>query len=207
MRRDRAFAASATDGTRTRAWVFGGMRSDGSGVPMNEMWEFEAAVVEGGLGDGEWGAWRGEGGPPAMWEGTAVMMSDASGRPAIYLVGGAQSVDGVESLASLEEVWVFTPSAALGAGTWSTVTFSNAPVGRRDHVAVGIEGGRIWIQGGRSLDGTEVWSDSALLDVSSGSWTATSEGEQVWGHSAVVLGETVLMAFGESSLGLRKMTR
>lgn len=173
---------------------------------MSEMWEFGAAVEEGGVGEGEWGMWRGEGGPPPMWEGTAVMMNDARGRPVIYLVGGVQSVDGVQFLASLAEVWVFTPSSTLGGGTWSTVALSGAPVGRRGHVAVGFDG-NIWIQGGRSLDGTEVWSDSALLDVSTGSWTATSEGEQVWGHLAVVLGETVLMAFGEFSLELCEAIR
>ncbi|ORY77560.1 hypothetical protein BCR35DRAFT_112730 [Leucosporidium creatinivorum] len=203
MRRQLAYAASATNGTVSRAWVFGGLRSDGSGVGMSELWEVQLGVGKGGLvSGGVWEQWAASGtasAPPAMWDGQAVLVPSTTtgGLPSIYLIGGVQFLDGVTSLVSMSSIWVFTPSDSLGTGSWRQVSVADAPEARRGHVAVEVGNGKIWIQGGRTLDGSAVRSDSAILDTSTRTWTTAAVGEAVWGHSAVSIGETVVMAFGE----------
>lgn len=204
QRRQNAYSASATNGTASRAWIYGGEKSDGSGSSYAELWEFFTGLDASGnlAGTGVWVQWEGTGGPNPMYDGQAVLVSggSSSGRlPSIYLIGGVEVISGSSILASFEEIWVFTPSQALGVGIWSQVTTTGAPVGRRGHVAVDVGGGKIWIQGGRSLDGSTVFNDSAMLDVATGVWTETSTGGQsVWGHSAAMVGETVVLAFGSS---------
>lgn len=204
MRREEAYTASATNGSVSRGWVYGGMRSDGSGVGLGELWEVQMGVGKAGVVQGgEWAQWSVSGSadisPPPMWDGQAVLVpsSKIGGFPSVYLIGGAQNVDGVTSLASMSSVWVFTPGETMGSGAWSQVAVDDAPEPRRGHVAVAVGDGKIWIQGGRTLDGSAVRSDSAMLDTIDGSWTTTAVGQAVWGHSAVSIGETVLMAFGE----------
>lgn len=200
-RRQEAYAASATNGTASRAWVFGGLKADGSGTAFDELWELGLAVGSGGavsLG----GGWAmGIVGPPAMYDGTAVLLpSDSGGEPSIYLVGGVQFETGTTTIASLADVWVFTPTVALAGGSWTQLATTNAPVGRRGHVALDIGDGKIWIQGGRSVDQATVYSDAAVLDTRTRVWTTVAAGAQVWGHSAVLVGSTVVLAFGECCL-------
>ncbi|GAA6031350.1 hypothetical protein JCM8097_005613 [Rhodosporidiobolus ruineniae] len=203
QRRELAYTASATNGILSRAWFFGGQRPDGSGVTFSELWELQLAVSpdDGSVdaSSASWAMWSGEGGPPAMHDGTAVLVpSSTSGAlPSIYLVGGAQVEAGTAALAPLDSLWVFTPSDAIGGGSWAEVEMGGTvPTARRGHVAVDVGDGKIWIQGGRSLDGATVFSDAAVLDTKAKSWTATSAGEQGWGRSAVMVGETVVLAFG-----------
>ncbi|KAK4336077.1 Kelch-type beta propeller domain containing protein [Rhodotorula toruloides] len=198
-RRESAFTASATNGTLTRAWVFGGQRADGSGMSFGEMWELQVTVdAKGGVSAPRWAMWSGTGGPPSTYDGTAVLVpsTQSNAMPSIYLIGGVQVVDGTSTLAPLDSVWVFTPNARLGGGSWAQVKMRNAPSGRRGHVAVEVGAGKIWIQGGRSADGSMVLSDSAVLDTQKKTWTRTKAGQQVWGQSAAMVGETVVMAFG-----------
>lgn len=202
MRRELAYAASATNGTVSKGWIFGGLRSDGSGVGLSELWEVQLGVGKAGLVSG--GVWQqsvpsAATAPPAMWDGQAVLVPSTTtgGLPSIYLVGGVQIVDGVTSLVSMSSIWMLTPSDSLGSGSWSQVAVADAPEARRGHVAVEVGDGKIWIQGGRTLDGSAVRSDSAVLDTRTGTWTTAAVGAAVWGQSAVLIGETVLMAFGE----------
>ncbi|BGP26888.1 kelch-type beta propeller domain containing protein [Rhodotorula toruloides] len=198
-RREFAFTASATNGTVTRAWVFGGQRADGSGTTFGEMWELQVTVeAKGGVSAPRWAMWSGAGGPPPTYDGTAVLVpsTESNAMPSIYLIGGVQVVDGASTLAPLDSVWVFTPNAWLGGGSWTQVKMRNAPTGRRGHIAVEVGAGKIWIQGGRSADGSTVFSDSAVLDTQKQTWTKTRAGQQVWGQSAAMVGETVVMAFG-----------
>ncbi|BGP10559.1 hypothetical protein JCM10049v2_006451 [Rhodotorula toruloides] len=198
-RRESAFTASATNGTLTRAWVFGGQRADRSGTTFGEMWELQVTVdAKGGVSAPRWAMWSGTGGPPPTYDGTAVLVPSTQSNvmPSIYLIGGVQVVDGSSTLAPLDSVWVFTPNARLGGGSWEQVKMRNAPNGRRGHVAVEVGAGKIWVQGGRSADGSMVFSDSAVLDTQKKIWTRTKVGQQVWGQSAAMVGETVVMAFG-----------
>ncbi|BGP42640.1 hypothetical protein JCM10449v2_006652 [Rhodotorula kratochvilovae] len=203
QRRENAYTASATNGTLSRAWLYGGQRPDGSGTTFAELWELQVSVgVRGSVSAPRWAAWSGAGeAPPPMYDGAAVLVPSAGGgaaaMPAVYLVGGVQVAAGSAALADLATVWAFTPSDALGGGAWAQVeTAGAAPTGRRGHVAVEIGGGRIWIQGGRSLDGATVLRDAWVLDTRRKRWSEVEEGEQVWGHSAVRVGETVVLAFG-----------
>ncbi|GAA5866628.1 hypothetical protein JCM1840_002409 [Sporobolomyces johnsonii] len=202
QRRENAYTASATNGTLSRVWIYGGVRADGSGTAFSELWELQVPVSSAdgfaSASQAQWAGGAGKGGPPAMYDGTAVLVpsSTSGAQPSIYLVGGVQILNGVESVVSLSSVWVYTPTDALAGGSWSQVSASNAPTGRRGHVAVDVGNGKIWIQGGRSADGTQVMSDGAVLDTKKGSWTTTSEGEQVWGHAAAMVGETVVLAYG-----------
>lgn len=196
-----AYAASATNGTAARAWVYGGTKADGSAIAFSELWEVGMSVSSAGAVSGAvWAQWSGTGGPPAMYDGTAVLVpSTTGGEPAVYLIGGVQVLDGTTSIASLASIWMFTPTATLAGGSWSTLAATGAPVGRRGLVAVEVGEGKIWIQGGRSLDEGTVYGDAAELDTSTGVWTTKTAGSEVlWGHSAVVVGETVVLAFGES---------
>ncbi|GAA5966944.1 hypothetical protein JCM21900_004291 [Sporobolomyces salmonicolor] len=202
QRRESAYIASATNGTLSRVWIFGGVRADGSGTAFSELWELQVPVssTDGSpsASQAQWAAWGGKGGPPAMYDGTAVLVpsSTSGGQPSIYLVGGVQMQNGAESIVPLSSVWVYTPTDALAGGSWSQMSVSNAPTGRRGHVAVGVGNGKIWIQGGRSADGTQVMSDGAVLDTKKGRWMTTSQGEQVWGHAAAMVGETVVLTYG-----------
>ncbi|GAA5821730.1 hypothetical protein JCM11251_000993 [Rhodosporidiobolus azoricus] len=208
-RRSLSYTASATNGTLSRAWIFGGQRPDGSGTAYNELWEMQVSVDpqtgEADPSTAVWGQWTGEGGPAAMWDGQAVLIpsSTASALPSIYFVGGVQSSSaGSTTLAPLDEVRVFTPSDSLAGGSWSTLSATassssgTVPSARRGHVAVDIGGGKIWVQGGRGIEEGGVFGDAALLDTKTGEWSAVEDGEVGWGRSAVMVGDTVVMAFG-----------
>ncbi|GAA6054458.1 hypothetical protein JCM3770_007227 [Rhodotorula araucariae] len=203
QRRENAYTASATNGRLSRAWLYGGQRPDGSGSTFAELWELQVAVGRGGaVSVPRWAAWSAAGlAPPPMYDGVAVLVPSTGGStrsvPAVYLVGGVQVEAGTAALADLASVWCFTPTNALGGGAWARVdTTGAAPQGRRGHVAVEIGGGKIWIQGGRNLDGAAVLSDAWVLDTRKKKWEQVEEGEQVWGHSAAMVGETVVLAFG-----------
>lgn len=200
QRRQLVYGTSATNGIISRAWIFGGLQSDGSGIPNAELWELAVVLdpiggISVGVGGG-WARWMGTGGPPAMYDGVAVLVPRATGEPSLYLIGGTQVMGGLTTLTDMSSIWSYTPSTSLAGGSWSQVRTTNAPIARRGHVAVVTPGGSIWLQGGRSLDGTVVYSDSAMLDLGSSTWTAASAGQQVWGHSAVVVGQTVVLALG-----------
>ncbi|GAA5864960.1 hypothetical protein JCM8547_004249 [Rhodosporidiobolus lusitaniae] len=201
QRRELAYTASATNGTLSRAWVYGGQRPDGSGTTFSELWELQVSSTSDAIdaSTARWAAWSGSHAPPAMYDGTAVLVpSTKSGAlPSIYLIGGAQVSAGTSSLVPLDSVWVFTPSDEIASGTWEEVEVSgSAPAGRRGHVALDVGDGKIWVQGGRSLDGATVFSDAAVLDTKKKSWTTVKSGEQAWGRSAAMVGETVVLAFG-----------
>ncbi|GAA5972458.1 hypothetical protein JCM11641_001855 [Rhodosporidiobolus odoratus] len=202
-RRELAYTASATNGTFSRAWVYGGQRADGSGTTFAELWELSTPLSADGSVNAAEATWRqvetaGQA-PPAMFDGTAVLVpSSTSGAlPSIYLVGGVTSVSGTASAASLAEIYIFTPSPSVATGTWSSLSCSGSlPTGRRGAAAVHIGDGKIWIHGGRSSDGQTVYGDAAVLDTKRGRWTSVSEGEVGWGRSAQMVGETVVLAFG-----------
>ncbi|KAK4046755.1 hypothetical protein OIV83_005860 [Microbotryomycetes sp. JL201] len=208
LRRESVYSASASNGTVSRAWFFGGLRTDKSGVSFNEMWESQINVdVENNdaiePSTGRWQQWQPSSNdvvPPDMWDGQAVVVpSQKVGEmPSVWIIGGAQLYNGQqERLVSMSNVWVYTPSLDLGQGSWDVVPISgSSPNGRRGLAAVALGNGQIWIQGGRSLDGTQVFGDSAVLDTVKRRWSSASDGPVVWGHSATILGETVLMAFG-----------
>lgn len=136
-----------------------------------------------------------------MYDGTAVLLPASSDSPtalpSIFLIGGIQSSPGGATvLSDLSTAWVFEPADRLAGGRWQKIKLANAPSDRRGHVAVPFGTGAIWIQGGRSLDGSTVYSDAAVLDVSRRRWSTATEGQAVWGHSAAAVGETILLAFG-----------
>jgi hypothetical protein len=136
-----------------------------------------------------------------MYDGSAVLVpsTNSGALPSIYLVGGVQVETGTSSLVPLDSIWVFAPTETSGGGSWEEVKMSGTtPTARRAHVAVDVGDGKIWIQGGRSLDGSTVYSDAAVLDTKTKQWSTAKEGEQVWGASAAMVGETVVMAFGKS---------
>ena len=197
----------------SRSWIYGGLRADGSGLGFNEMWEMRVGLEDQGMEQVEWAKWEGEGGPKGQGlnDGTAVLVpSSNGGLPTIYMIGGVETSE--NTLVSFNEISTFTPGSSLGTGSWSTFTTTttststNVPQGRKGHSALYLGSGKIWLGGGRSLDGSLVWSDSWILDLGEKSWTRMSDlKEGVWGASTVVLGETVLMSFGElSSLPLAR---
>ena len=197
----------------SRSWIYGGLRADGSGLGFNEMWEMRVGLEDQGMEQVEWAKWEGKGGPKGQGlnDGTAVLVpSSNGGLPTIYMIGGVETSD--NTLVSFNEISTFTPGSSLGTGSWSTFTTTttststNVPQGRKGHSALYLGSGKIWLGGGRSLDGSLVWSDSWILDLGEKSWTRMSDlKEGVWGASTVVLGETVLMSFGElSSLPLAR---
>lgn len=200
-RRQNFFSASLISGTTSRVWVYGGITSDGSLLSNAELWTLEVQVdqsgaVEVGSSQG-WFKSSGDGGPPRAYDGVAVLIRNTiGGQPTIYLIGGVQTITGVTSLAPLSSVWIYTPANDLAVGSWNQIITTNSPAPRRGHVAVDVGNGKIWIQGGRSLDGSIVFSDSAVLDLSTNSWKATSPGSQVFGHSAVMIGDTVITCLG-----------
>ncbi|KAK4046893.1 hypothetical protein OIO90_006401 [Microbotryomycetes sp. JL221] len=208
VRRELVYIASASNGTLSRAWIFGGQRTDKSGITFNELWEAQVELDDNGNtvpASGQWRQWvagNDDAIPPNMWDGQAIVMTSSQSKtnmPSIWLIGGVQLYDDTdERSVSMSNLWVFTPSSRLGQGSWDVIPISGpSPTGRRGHVAVDIGGGKIWIQGGRSLDGATVMSDSAVLDTVARRWSkANGDGEAVWGHSAEFLGETVVMAFG-----------
>ncbi|GAA6021987.1 hypothetical protein JCM10207_002396 [Rhodosporidiobolus poonsookiae] len=202
QRRELAYTASATNGTLSRAWVYGGQRPDGSGTTFSELWEVQLGSSADGSVDASTASWTqcsGSDGPPAMFDGTAVLIpsSSSDALPSIYLIGGVHSASGSTSAVTLDSAWVFTPSDAAGSGSWTQVELSgDVPPSRRGHVAVEVGDGKVWVQGGRSVDGATVYGDAAVLDTRKGTWEKAKEGEEAWGRSAVAVGETVVLAFG-----------
>lgn len=204
-RRESAFMLSATNGTVTKVWMYGGRRSDGSGTMLDELWELTidlssrgsalSSPSEGWRSLSTSGSW-----PGAMSEGTAVLLTSPAGEAELWLFGGVQiDAQGIPQLVPLDTIHIYTPSTS----SWSTVAVTNPPAARRDHVAVALAGG-VWIQGGRNLDGSTVFGDGALLSFSGlarGSWTATASGGGArWGHVAQNVGGTAVLAFGTSPL-------
>ncbi|GAA5864425.1 hypothetical protein JCM3774_002787 [Rhodotorula dairenensis] len=204
QRRESVYAVSASNGTISRSWIYGGLRPDGSGTAYSELWEVQATLdLQGRVATTPvWGRWReGGGGPPAMYDGTAVLLPASSDSPtalpSIYLIGGVESaIGGATILSDLSTAWVFEPTDRLASGRWQKIKLANAPPNRRGHVAVTFGTGAIWIQGGRSLDGSTVYSDAAVLDIRGRRWSTAAKGQAVWGHSAAAVGETILLAFG-----------
>lgn len=200
-RRQSAFSISATDELVTRVWLYGGYRADGSGAMYDELWSMEVPTNQATTPREGWRILSGGVGlrPPAMADGTAVMMLASDGSPRIVLMGGSQ-VDstGASSLVDLGQIWMFTPTAR--DGVWSRVVIPNPPVTRRGHIAIAVDSTKIWIQGGRNLDGSEVYSDGAILDLNTRTWTATAAGgTQAWGQLAQKIGDVVVITGGEVS--------
>jgi len=158
----------------TRSWIYGGLRADGSKIGYGELWEMEVSLEDGGMDEVEWARWVGEGGPggQGLNDGKAVLVNDdEGGSPVIYLIGGVETSS--NTLVSFDEIWTFTPSSAIGSGSWSILSISsmNVPLGRKGHSALYLGNGNIWIGGGRSLDESEVYSDSWIFDLGAKEWT------------------------------------
>ncbi|GAA5946246.1 hypothetical protein JCM3765_000166 [Sporobolomyces pararoseus] len=200
-RREMAFMNSATNGTITRSWIYGGLRSDGSGIGFNEMWEMRMDLSDGSV---EWAQLPATGmtaGPKgANYDGSSVLIpsSQQGGDPTLYFLGGVDSSS--NSLVSFDTIYSFTPSDALASGTWSTLTTASTaiPSPRRGHSAIYLESeSQIYISGGRDLTGTQVFTDNWIFDLQAKSWNRMSDSSEAsWGSSTVLLGETILMSFG-----------
>lgn len=142
--------------------------------------------------------WRLQGGgvglrPPAMADGTAVLMNAQDGSPRVVLMGGRQiDVTGMSSLVDFGQIWMF------GAGAWTRIVVPSPPIARRGHLAVAVSSSRIWIQGGRNLDGTEIFSDGAILDLNAQTWTPTAAGgSRAWGQVVQRIGDVLLITGGD----------
>lgn len=137
-----------------------------------------------------------------MADGTAVLISASDGSPRIVLMGGSQiDSTGASSLVDFGQIWMFNPSTPVGE--WTRVVVPSppiAPIARRGHSAIAVESTKIWIQGGRNLDGSEIYSDGAILDLNTRTWTPTSVGgTRAWGQTGQMVGDVVLIAGGRSS--------
>lgn len=206
-RRQNFYSTSFLNGSTSTTWIYGGIPADGSGTPLSELWSLKMAVdgldgvsLESGGGWIQTSTAAGAANPPAMYDGAAVMVpSTNGGEPSIYLVGGVQIIGQTTTISPLSTLWLYTPSAS--GGSWTSIATKNAPPSRRGNIALAVAGGKIWIQGGRSLDGTTVMSDGAIFDPATKVWSSTSTGgSSVWGHSAVLVGDTVVSAFGTSDI-------
>jgi hypothetical protein len=191
----------------TRSWIYGGLRSDGSGIGFDELWEMRYYDSDNRV---EWIKSNTptnleSGGGGGMYDGVAVLVpnsSSSSGEPSIYLLGGIES--SLNSLASFSTIHYFVPSNTnMDSVVWlnvSTISESPSPSPRRGHSAVYLGNSKIWISGGRNLNGDLVYSDSWILDLNEKIWTRVSDAsEPSWSSSTIVLGETVLTSFGQFS--------
>jgi len=189
----------------TRSWIYGGLRSDGSGIGFDELWEMRYYDSDNRV---EWiksntPTSLGSGGGGGMYDGVAVLVpsSSSSGEPSIYLLGGIES--SLNSLASFSTIHYFVPSNTnTGSVVWLNVSTisseSPSPSPRRGHSAVYLGNSKIWISGGKNLNGDLVYSDSWILDLNEKNWTRVSDAsEPSWSSSTIVLGETVLTSFGQ----------
>ncbi|GAA5934065.1 uncharacterized protein JCM15063_000545 [Sporobolomyces koalae] len=199
-RRELGFACSASNGSLTRAWIYGGLRADGSGIGFGDLWEMQAPLLSNGSLEADQVEWARSGSGPTggpvagLYDGTAVLVPSASD-PTIYFVGGVDTAQ--NALAPLTTIYSFTPSTAIGTGTWASLTVQNGPASRRGHSAVYIGNNQIWISGGRDLAENTVFSDAWILDIAHKTWTQVKAAQETaWGSSSILLGETILTSFG-----------
>lgn len=190
-RRQSVYSASLMNEGLSRCWVYGGTKADGSGQVLSELWEYAETPM-----GAAWTLVRPldtSSVPLPMYGGTAVVVGST-----IFFIGGVQvNTDVSTNLVDLSTVTVFTPSTTFGQGSWSTLRTTAPPRGRRDHIALSIGNGEIWIQGGRDAAGGQVLADGAILDTVTGAWRSTfAGGNAAWGQSAAMVGSVVVIVFG-----------
>lgn len=173
-------------------WIVGGQRADGSGITLDETWQFNSSSDAPRFG------------PLSQPVGsvvgaTSTLLSDGS-----LLMLGGQDENG--QLQSLETLAVLNTAT----GSWSVInatgsTQSSIPSPRRNHVAVSLPSRRIFIHGGAADTAlTSALSDAWILDWSKSppTWSQlpTLDGAPSarFGHSAVAYGRKIALTLGWS---------
>lgn len=197
LRRIRHTATSITSGANSRTYVYGGLRSDGAGLAYGELWQMDAEA-ESVATSAIWRLVTTTGtAPPATYDHSATWLNGA-----LIVIGGVSVAGSTSSMNDLGTIWRFSPTSNA-AGEWTAIPVEGTvPAVRRGHAAIALDGGRILIHGGATLDEATAYDDMAILTVTgtSASWsriTATGSGPAGrWGHSAIYVANTVLYAFG-----------
>jgi hypothetical protein len=206
--------STASNSRRVKGWLFGGLRSDGSGVAFAELWEFDASADDPGS-SGAWTLIASAGAPPPLYGHTSTLIRGPDGVLRMYIIGG---VFANNTLAPLETVYVFTPdlsSDTSTGGSWTTVTVSGTSgvQARQGHVAVPIGQGQILVHGGAAsatatVQGTtsNVLGDMFVLTVAANgvdlscspvSGTTGTALSARYNHVAAEVGNVVLVGFGQ----------
>ena len=175
-------------------WVYGGMKADGSGVELAELWTFDGTtwslVPETGTA------------PPATFDATLSLLL-INGQPNLYLIGGATTASPA-TLADMATVYRFNVATA----TWSSIDASGtAPTARRGHIAIATDNAHVFVHGGSNGANSAVYGDMSQLTVStdgaSAAWsTVAASGSAAPSgrsdHFGALLNGNILIGFGPS---------
>jgi hypothetical protein len=198
--------SSASNSRRVKGWLFGGLRSDGSGIAFADLWEYDASTDNTGS-SAAWTLINGAANaPPALYGHTSTLVRGPDGVLRMYIIGGVLANN---TLAPIGTIYVFTPdlsSDTSTGGSWTTAVVSGASgvQGRRGHVAVALSASQILVHGGASADGTNVLGDMFMIEIASNgdlscSPVSTPSGppfEARYSHTAATVGNVILMTFG-----------
>jgi len=143
----RSDATWTVDPNSALAYLFGG--TDGS-TTFGDLWMYE-------LSADRWTERPGSGATPALRSGQAAAWVDGLG---LVIVGG-QNADGT----ALDDTWRYDP----GASVWTLVRATMRPPARTASCLAAGPDGRLWLTGGRGLDGQPL-ADTWAFDPTRETW-------------------------------------
>lgn len=176
----RSDATWTVDPTSALAYLLGG--SDGT-TPLGDLWVYD-------LSADRWAERPGSGATPMARSGHAAAWVDGLG---LVIVGG-QSADGT----ALDDTWRFDP----GTSAWTEVGTATRPAARTGSCLAPGPDGRVWLTGGRGVDGQPL-ADTWAFDPTQASWLDVTPGGALApardGHACWWLGDERLIVYGGTS--------
>lgn len=167
----------------------GGQKADQSGISFRECWQFQptappSAPASFNLVNADW--------PDLVGHRTLLLANGT-----LLLLGGYSP--SLNSLLPFSELWLI--DTTVTSPTWrSVIVQGTVPTPRRGFAAVLLDGGKLLIHGGADAPMQTVYSDGAILDLTSMSWSTAEGMSSVLGprheHLAVGLGSQVMFDFG-----------
>ncbi len=175
--------------SRSKVWIVGGEKADGSGTAFSESYVFDSLVPS-------FTQISSTNGPPDITGHNSVVLSD--GR---LLVFGGYSPS-KSSLIPFTNIWSLDTTKSNAAWTTLTVSDTSLPSPRRAFAATLLDNGKILIHGGADAALQSTYADGWILDTTQNpmTWTNVSQLAQLGprrDHFAVGLGSTVIFGFGE----------
>ncbi|KAF9510296.1 hypothetical protein BS47DRAFT_1348219 [Hydnum rufescens UP504] len=183
--------ATAVDG---KVWITGGEKADGSGLGFNTTYQYVPAVTF--LSSGSFNPVASD--IPEMVGHGSILLSNGT----LVLFGGYSTSQ--SALLPLSQLWMLDTKSP--GSSWTSVAISGTiPSPRRNFAYALLDGGKILVHGGSDAPFQSVFSDGAILDIGSRSWSVVDAISTLLGprhdHFAIGLGSQVMFGFGYTADG------
>jgi hypothetical protein len=211
-------AATWTDSSKTKLWLFGG-NGNGSSL-LNDLWQFNTGTlqwtfVSGNPSTGNHGGVYSGGSPMPGSRWGAVTWTDQSGN--FWLFGG-YGYDGSANVGFLNDLWKYngTNWTFVSGGTTSTINQQGAytgatpsPGGRQSAVGWTDASGNLWLFGGEGEDKSStpngILNDLWMYNIGGGTWTfvagsSTANQTGTYGNQPLIGPPSVIHAAGTVGL-------